>query len=248
MAKAPSEPFLKNTARPGEPPLYKPTYVPISFKSRIPSVSATADGQPFLRFKKPQPKALSKMIGRKGRIFTKKMLKLLEADEDLTQEAALEDQWDNLVAKQMRNEGVASEGEVAHRDTGKVSASSYAWSVRLSKLWWEWQIEKMWMDWIARGEALNQLVQEQRGQAKRSAKTASIDTGDKKSTRNQSRDKHNIDADSWLPFPLSASITARRRGDLQGSVVDPFTAPTWNALVNAQSSRMMRWSRKPGAN
>lgn len=188
------------------------------------------------------------MVGRKGRIFTNKILKLLEVDEDLTQEAALEDQWESLVAKQMRNEGVASEIEDATRDAGKASASSYAWSVQLSRLWWEWQLEKMWMDWIARGEALNQLVQEQRGQAEQSSKTGTINSRDEKPPRKQSRGSPNVDVNPWPTYPLSASVAARQRGDLQSKVTDPFIEPTWNALVNAQRTRMLKWSRKAVVN
>ena len=93
------------------------------------------------------------MIGRKGRLFQKKIQKLVEVDEDLKQDAALEDQWEGLVAAQMSREGLSVEEHHAE-SSPRSPTSTYSWSVQLSKIWWEWQLEKMWQDWIARGVCL----------------------------------------------------------------------------------------------
>ncbi|EFY90591.1 hypothetical protein MAC_03369 [Metarhizium acridum CQMa 102] len=229
---------------------------------RLPSVSATADGQPFLRLKKPQPKALSRMIGRKGRIFAKKIRKLVEADGELRWDAAQEDRWDELMAKQMQAERVSGESErfCANGSGQKVSESSFAWSVQVTRLWWEWQVERMWRDWNARGEALHQVVEEQRTQLRRedavnpeSLQKGPLKAGNMPSSRNLDTPP-NVDVYPARPYPLMASIPAvlakqmhRQQRGGTGKSVDPFTEPAWNALVRAQSSRLLKWAGKGAA-
>ncbi|KAG8423429.1 hypothetical protein J3458_000329 [Metarhizium acridum] len=257
------EPFLKKVAgHDAGHPVYKPTYIPHTFRHRLPSVSATADGQPFLRLKKPQPKALSRMIGRKGRIFAKKIRKLVEADGELRWDAAQEDRWDELMAKQMQAERVSGESErfCANGSGQKVSESSFAWSVQVTRLWWEWQVERMWRDWNARGEALHQVVEEQRTQLRRedavnpeSLQKGPLKAGNMPSSRNLDTPP-NVDVYPARPYPLMASIPAvlakqmhRQQRGGTGKSVDPFTEPAWNALVRAQSSRLLKWAGKGAA-
>jgi hypothetical protein len=231
--------------------VYKATYVPYTFKFRVPSVCSTADGQPFLRLKKPQPTSLSRMVGRKGGIFADKIRNLIEAEE-LGWDAAQEDQWDDLVARQMRLEGVRDidDDSLQSGRDGKMSTTSFAWSVRLTRLWWEWQVENTWGDWVARGEALNQLVEEQRGdlrlgngmQVKGLSKAKS--DGKKRVLRGQ--DSPNVGVYAAPSQPLTASISAaiRQQGVGQGETVDPFLGPAWSALVTAQSGRLSKWAGK----
>jgi hypothetical protein len=96
-----------------------------------------------------------------------------------------------------------------------MSTTSFAWSVRLTRLWWEWQVENTWGDWVARGEALNQLVEEQRGdlrlgngmQVKGLSKAKS--DGKKRVLRGQ--DSPNVGVYAAPSQPLTASISAAIR-------------------------------------
>ncbi|GAO13345.1 hypothetical protein UVI_02013560 [Ustilaginoidea virens] len=133
------EPFLKNVSGSDEP-RYVATMGPGTLKGRIPHLCATADGQPFIRLRNPQPRALSKMVGRKGEIFRTKMAKMMAATEELAQDAALEDDWDDLVAEQRsREESTAKDAQAPVRPE---YPSTFTWTAQLTRLWWEWQIEK----------------------------------------------------------------------------------------------------------
>jgi len=187
------EPLIVNAAPPGYPPSYVSSSLPRPRASldaassllprRVPSLCSTADGQPFLRMAKPQPRALSRMVGRKDRIFQRSIYKIVEIDDELVPAAVLEDEWDGLVAEQMRREGVtaldvdieAPGGEKTWHGNGATArsraasaaaaTSSYSWSVQLARLWWEWRVEKTWQDWTARGIALSRIVEEERALA-----------------------------------------------------------------------------------
>ncbi|KAG5952788.1 hypothetical protein E4U53_008072 [Claviceps sorghi] len=250
------EPFLVNISK-NDSPHYVATYT-LHSKKRTLNLCATADGQPFLRLKKPQPPGLSKMIGRKGVQFQSKILKYIEADGDLKQDAALEDMWEDLVAAQMRREGLFAE-ELRAADGSHSPTSTYSWSVQLSKLWWEWQLEKTWRDWLARGEALNRVVEQQRGQGRvrnlASPGTASPHGGDnptaaqggKTAMARNSPARPNVTVFSSSPFPLTEAIDAqlpRLKTLLPKAEVDPFTGPRWNALVQSQTLRLSSWIRK----
>ncbi|KAG6015051.1 hypothetical protein E4U43_005820 [Claviceps pusilla] len=251
------EPFLMNISQ-NDSPHYVPNYT-LHSKKRTLNLCATADGQPFLRLKKPQPRSLSKMIGRKGMVFQKKIIKCVEVDEDLKQEAALEDQWEGLVAAQMSKEGLSVEEYHAANDSHWPS-SSYSWSVQLSKLWWEWQLEKMWQDWVARGEALNRIVEQQksrtqgRGSASSTVVSSSLSArgnppavqGSKTAPERNSTGRPNVSVFSAAPFPFTEAIDAELR-HLKilppKREVDPFIGPRWNALVRSQTPRLSGWIR-----
>ncbi|UNI18072.1 hypothetical protein JDV02_004367 [Purpureocillium takamizusanense] len=201
------EPLLVNVAPPGHPPEYVSSTLPrpratlggsSSAPRRVPSLCITSDGQPFLRISKPQPRALSRMVGRKGLFFQRHILKIVEIDEDLMPAAKLEDEWDGHVAKLMRLEGVTPvELEDANMPGGQYGAShggtaksvaadtsSYSWSVQITRLWWEWRIEQMWQDWTARGTALTRIVEEERALAEMERKD---DRNNNNSVEDQSR-------------------------------------------------------------
>ncbi|TWU75003.1 hypothetical protein ED733_006005 [Metarhizium rileyi] len=251
----PRETFLKKEYDQDGRPVYKPNYVPHIFKTRIPSVCATADGQPFLRLKKPQPEGLSRMLGQRGKVFVKKIRKVISLDEGMGWDATQEDYWDELVAKQMRAEKVGCESEraVQNRGTQDAITSSYSWSVKLSRLWWEWKIERIWGDWNARGEALNQLVEEQRrGQMEREEGTTSEPREDSSNDGNASTHEleppPNVGVFTSAHLPLMTSVSPvfakqiARYKDQPGEPVDPFIEPVWKALVQAQTGRLLKWN------
>lgn len=192
------------------------------------------------------------MIGRKGDVFQKKILKCVEIDEDLKQEAALEDQWERLVAAQMSREGLPV--EECHAANGSHwPCSSYSWSVQLSKLWWEWQLEKVWQDWLARGDALNRIVEQQKSRAS-TAVSSSLSArdnppavqGDKTAPERNSTGRLNVSVFSAASFPLTEAMDAQLRHLkilLPKREVDPFIGPRWNALVRSQTPRLSGWIR-----
>ena len=226
----PAEPLLINTSPRGHAPVYKSSKLPrpksaVGKTRRVPRLCTTADGQPFLRMCKPQSPQLSKLVGRKGRIFTSKILRLVEIDEELTHEAILEDEWEALVAAQMTKEGRTPEG----------GGGSHRWSVQLSRLWWEWQIERTWQDWVARGEALNELVEKERAlsmQERGEARQGHI--------RTEVRFRPNVAVHPAPPLPLTAAVQARLK-EVVHDTVDPFLSRTWRAVVDSETPRMMKW-------
>ncbi|GAB0132267.1 hypothetical protein EsDP_00000708 [Epichloe bromicola] len=243
------EAFLVNTSKDGSPH-YAPAYT-LGSKTRALRLCATADGQPFLRLKKPQPRGLSKMVGRRGRLFREKMSRLVEMDEGPRLDAALEDQWDGLMAAQMRREGLPVGDEDAAAGSTP-STASFSWSAQLSRLWWEWQLEKTWRDWVARGEALNRFVEEQRGAVpgKSSSSRGRSTRKVVKPIKEDSEDRPNVGVHPAASFPLLVAIDAQLGGAGAGPTkeVDPFTGPKWNALVQSERARLLRYLARGGAN
>ncbi|KAJ6438906.1 ubiquitin-conjugating enzyme [Purpureocillium lavendulum] len=249
------EPLIVNTAAEGHPPRYASSTLPrphstldaAGLPRRVPSLCSTADGQPFLRMAKPQPRALSRMVGRKDRIFQRKIYKIVEIDEDLVPAAVLEDQWDGLVAEQMRREGVRDATATLVMDAsaarGGGPKASYSWSVQLARLWWEWQVERTWQDWTARGTALNQLVEEERALAERerSGSARQSPVAPKPPARTKDGTRPNVAEHPAPPLPLLSAI-ATRLGD-GGAILgkDPFVSAAWATLVDAEQPRLMKW-------
>ncbi|KFA67922.1 hypothetical protein S40285_05940 [Stachybotrys chlorohalonatus IBT 40285] len=178
-------PLLTRIETPGELPSYVPGIRPrpkeaLTGSRKIPSLSTTAQGMPFLRIRKPQPAIMSKMIGQCDRKYKEMMARLTSAEEDMAVDAALEDQWDRLVEQQMMQEygGDRKAPNEAH--------ATFVWSVALTRLWLKWRVENMWQKWNARGEALNKIVEQERALlAQESADTASPEDQVTVSTRSQ---------------------------------------------------------------
>ncbi|KAJ6788652.1 hypothetical protein PWT90_06960 [Aphanocladium album] len=152
-----SEPLLIKLSKPGETPRYTSCRYPrplnsLSNRRRVPSVAATAEGLPFLRTSSAQPHEMSRMIGRKNKVFQDRIAKITSLRDELVPAAEWEDQWDHLVSQQLRREGLPQE------DSSRDMTEDYAWSLRLSRLWFEWKTELTWQDWTARGEALQHIV------------------------------------------------------------------------------------------
>lgn len=243
--KPTQKPFLVNISD-DDTPRYAPTYS-LASRTRPLHLCSTADGQPFIRLKKPQPYGLSKMVGRRGRLFQKKILRVVQIDEEIKPEAMLEDQWDNLVAAQMRTEGVAMDKDDSPPGSRPLT-NSFGWSVQLSRLWWEWQIEKTWQDWIARAEALHQFVEEQ-SPVRKGLTRDKTEKSRRNPTEERSQDHPNVGVHPSPPFPLLAAIRAQL-GDakIASNETDPFTGPRWTALVRSERARLLRWLAREYAN
>ncbi|KAL6887283.1 hypothetical protein HDV57DRAFT_488471 [Trichoderma longibrachiatum] len=258
----PPEPLLINVAKENEPPKYTSNILPRPKESlkgprKVPSVSATADGQPFVRLKKPQPYTLSKMIGRKGRIFSNRIENIMDLDERVTSEAALEDEWDRMMDDLLAKE--SGQGGKRRRtvpyswdaeDDAKME--TFGWSVQLSRLWWEWKVEKTWEDWIARGDALQELVEQERALAEREEGQSNAASG----RRNRTPRRNPLDPDDSPPNVGVSTVQAMPLLDIardielpsdskqvqDGGAYDPFLSPSWSALVKAQERRMLNWT------
>ncbi|KAL6699548.1 hypothetical protein J3F84DRAFT_186582 [Trichoderma pleuroticola] len=263
----PPEPLIVNTAKANDPPKYTSNILPrpkdsLTGPRKVPSVSATADGQPFMRLKKPQPHVMSRMIGRKNRIFESRILNILDIDERAVPEAALEDDWDRMMDELLAEEG-SKRGrrkqqdlrQSAREDSSKME--TFGWSVQLSRLWWELKIEKTWEDWIARGEALHQLVEQERsldeqergrGDATRKNNSDNRRTASRQDTLDYDDAPPNVGLSPIPALPLLEVIRStlpRDEGLEKGEETqDPFQSPSWAALVKSQEGRMLKWAGK----
>ncbi|KAH0489630.1 hypothetical protein TgHK011_010050 [Trichoderma gracile] len=258
----PPEPLLINVAKENEPPKYTSNILPRPKESlngprKVPSVSATAEGQPFVRLKKPQPHTLSRMIGRKGRIFSNRIELIMDLDERVTSEAALEDEWDRMMDDLLAKEGVQGakrnkQASYSWDAENNAKMETFGWSVQLSRLWWEWKVEKTWEDWIARGNALQELVEQERSLAEREEGRSNAATGrDRRTPRRNPLDPDdsppNVGLSTVQRLPLmDISRDIELLPDSQkvqdGEAHDPFLSPSWNALVKAQENRMLKWT------
>ncbi|KAG5984835.1 hypothetical protein E4U55_003053 [Claviceps digitariae] len=249
------KPFLLNISQ-TDRPHYVTTYTPPMRRNT--NMGHTSDGQPFLRLK-PQPRSLSKTIGLKGKMFVKKILQVKEAESCLTDFAALEDEWEIMVAAQMARKGLPVE-EPHPANFVCYPACTYTWNVQLSKIWWEWQLEKIWQDWIARGDAISLFVEQQRGQDQNQdqdqdrdpasssrasslpdgIKLPDIPIGRKAIDRNFSKPL-NVSVFRGTPFPSHDIIEVRLRS-LETwppkQEADPFLGLRWKALVQGHTPKL----------
>lgn len=157
----PGMPLLTKVSAPNEPIKYAPTFRPqpasaLAGERKVPHVASTSEGLPFLRIKKPQPRVLSKSIGKKTKAYQRAIYKILDIEEEQIPAAWSEDNWDRLVEKQMRTELVEA------RETQVGPLGSYRWSAQLGKVWLENKVENTWADWVARGKALQRIVDQEK--------------------------------------------------------------------------------------
>lgn len=272
----PPEPLLINVAKADEPPKYTSNILPRSRDSlkgprKVPSVSATADGQPFVRLRKPQPHAMSKMIGRKTNIFNDRILNILDVDEWTASQAVLEDEWDRMMDKLLAKENPeeAEKQASSRRSYGEdyfPMGETFGWSVQLSRLWWEWKVETTWEDWTARGEALHDLVEQERSLAEKERRGRGIETDllKKNDRQNAARSRSRRDAQEFEDAPpnvvvsdttglpllkaLRRNLPENAKSTQDETLHDPFLSPAWATLVKTERGRMLMWARRHVAN
>lgn len=211
---------------------------------RVPSLAATADGLPFLRTKKPQSKMLSKIIGLKAKSYVHKMETYKAINDDLIPDAALEDQWERLVEQQMREEAVPA------KDTD--TTQSYTWSAQLARLGILWQLETMWQDWMARGEALQRIVDEERVLAAQEKGEPAPPMANDKDTKTPlraargQRDSRGSRVQVANPEKQQLALVLAANKGYDASAPpeednrDPFSTSLWTALVKDQRLRLLR--------
>lgn len=205
------------------------------------------------------------MVGRNVRTFEHRVGKILEADEDLVPEAVLEDQWDAMMSDlQVR------QGQPVQEDDEDIE-SQYTWSAQLTRLWWEFRAEQMWQDWVARGAALNDIVEAEKKLVSQKLSTMAIRQGDappplrrkgasKKdpfaavgpplkpaSPPKRSQNTRNRDVKVSPGLPMRLVTKWARINDQLGPAelhcnVDTFSSPSWAELMRAEKARMIKWT------
>lgn len=232
-ADAERAPLLCNTASAGEMPQYVPSRHPNTpimpdGTRKTPRLATTAFGQPFLRLNKPQPYALSRMIGKKNQIFEDRIKQIGFADEVLSPDAALEDTWDALMEAQMHAEGLS-------RQTPPKPdiQETYVWSVQLSRIWWEWQVERTWHDWLARGKALHQVVTAHDG-------GGGSDRSTSRAGPSSSSESASITVQRGTTFPFS--LLGVSKASLAKGPYDAFVDGAWAKVIESQKPRLVKWA------
>lgn len=226
-------PLLCNTASAGEMPQYVTSrhpntpYMPDGTR-KTPRLATTAFGQPFLRLNKPQPYALSRMIGKKNQIFEDRIKQIVLADEVLSPEAALEDAWDALVEVQLHAEGLLQQ-----TPPKPDIQETYVWSVQLSRIWWEWQVERTWHDWLARGKALHQVV------TAHDAATASHSSTSRAGSSTSS-ESASVTVQRGTTFPYS--VLGVSKASLAKGLHDSFRDGAWAQVIESQKPRLVKWA------
>ncbi len=152
-------PLLTRVSPPGEPPVYEPTGPPRpleSFKSgvRKPPTLAATSGVAFLRFGKPQPRFLERVVRQKSLRRADRITKMMELGEEGMEDARAEDEWERLVGELLAREGQRDkeggqqqEREVTYRKSLK-EAIGYLHDVT----------ERERVDLVARGRAMWKIV------------------------------------------------------------------------------------------
>ncbi|KAF4464197.1 hypothetical protein FALBO_8977 [Fusarium albosuccineum] len=219
-----SPPIFAKVSSPGQAPRYESTFRPlpksaISGERKVPVLGSTAEGQVFLRFKKPQPRLLNHLVFKRTKRWRTGMLKLLKVQNYGFKVAKQEDNWDKLVDKLMLEEGVQS---TVIPDT---KTSTYYWSQRLAKAWYEDKLDRTWEDWVARGKAMDQLIEAERALADEERKIPKepIDEAEAAAIRTETLDN--------ILGTARQRHEEREEAQRNRPFEDPFMAPRWLELV-----------------
>ncbi|KAM0415838.1 hypothetical protein ACHAPT_013198 [Fusarium lateritium] len=232
-------PLLTKISPPDAPPEYEPTVRPLPKAAfvgerKVPSVANTSEGQVFLRIKKPQPRVLSRAVGRRSRLFKEDLWKLLDLEEEGINAADQEDRWESIVNKQLTAEGF--EDKVTREGT----LGSYRWSEYLAKTWHESQLDRRWSDWIARGKAVHELTEKERALAEKEKQSpgASFTNAEAETVAREILDEILEEA---------RQKEAARKEQMQTTPFqDPFTAPLWIARVRGLERQQMGQGKGAG--
>ncbi|KAK3291341.1 uncharacterized protein B0H64DRAFT_446570 [Chaetomium fimeti] len=152
-------PLLKRVSADGEPPVYEPAAPPRpleAFKTgvRKPPTLAAASGVPFLRFWKPQPRFLERVVRQKSQRRAKRIARILEMQGGEEMDSVVEeDQWEMLVAKML-----AEEKGVKSGDAGPTREATYKQTLCDAVSYLADIAEKERVDLMARGEAMWKIV------------------------------------------------------------------------------------------
>ncbi|KAH7312160.1 hypothetical protein B0I35DRAFT_49127 [Stachybotrys elegans] len=213
----------------------------------IPRYAVTAQGQPFLRIKKPQPDTLSRRIHKADVESWAEQERIMEAEEELAPDAALEDMWESLVAEQLKREtGEAEGGQPLLKET-------YTWGVQLTWLYCLWQKQETKYDFWARGKALQKIIQDERALAEAERITASGDTAPRIIRTKDYQPLPVSQAQNIKEDPRSAYMLVEvARGampedmtteDKKEAAKHGYHTPAWSKLVKVWDKSMSRRTR-----
>ncbi|KAH6887548.1 hypothetical protein B0T10DRAFT_562763 [Thelonectria olida] len=157
-------PLLTKVSAPGEPSKYVSTVRPApksTFRGerKVPVLSGSSDGIPYLRIMKPQPRVMNKMLGQKKRVYLERMWAMKEIEDVREPVAREEDAWDRIVSQALNTSRLPDPGPSGGH------FSSYERSEQLSKLWIKSRIAAQMQDFQARGDAMSQIVQDEKALA-----------------------------------------------------------------------------------
>lgn len=230
-------PMLVKVSGPGEHPKYTASRPPLPAESLkgqrvVPMVAKTSEGQPFLRLPKfKQPHAMSRSIGQKTKWYIKNVQKIVQIDDETGQDALDEDKWEQVVEQQMRREGLST------REFSNNYEHTFSWSVQLSRLWWEWKVNSIWQDWIARGEALQKIVDSER-------ELADKEQGKYREVPEPSLTEANVVArvPKIMPPPPN-SVPNWPPAQSKVSFTDPFLTDEWQQVIKSASWQMAKHTK-----
>lgn len=156
--------------------MYTSTFLPrpkseLSGTRQVPRLCATATGIPFLRFKKPQPAALTQKIISLNYKVKERMDGLALMKEEMVGEAELEDGWEGKMAELVRKEGMGrrlsrEEEELASGDRGV----TYGGCIREARLAVQDEMTRANADNIARARAMLEIVKKEKALAEQEAR------------------------------------------------------------------------------
>ena len=167
--------------------------------------------------------------------MVRKISKISDLEQEIMPASEEEDNWDRLVRQQIKSEGL----EDRERPEGPLE--SYRWNAQLSKIWTERQIERIWKDWVARGKALQKIVNEE-----------SVLAGEESSDHVKSQDGDCSWLDNGSLSNEGRDMNLRTEGAVDGTLTslnfaDPFLSDEWVALVQKAEKKHFKEDRQQGS-
>ncbi|KJZ73764.1 hypothetical protein HIM_06882 [Hirsutella minnesotensis 3608] len=176
--RKPAEPLLVNVAPPGAAPVFKSNILPrrpdptsaagqAAKPPKVPTLSTTANGEPFIRLWKPQPRALSMTIKRNEAAYLRHLDQVVLCREEFRVEAEAEDAWEILMTKLAASEAGSGDSYTTNllatlRADAHDHTASFAHSVRIGRLWNDFKFEHLRRTRDARGKAFTEIIEAQR--------------------------------------------------------------------------------------
>ncbi|KAM0545155.1 hypothetical protein ACHAPJ_011501 [Fusarium lateritium] len=214
-------PLLAKVSALGEPPKYESTVRPLPKSAfvgerKTPVLCGTAEGQPFLRIKKPQPRVLTRQIARKTMVWRRSVEGLLDVEAYDVPEAMQEDRWDAMMDEQFRLAGQNPEKPDIF--------STFRWTTRVSDAWYRSKLDQRWTEWIARGRTVSDLYEKERELAIEEKKSG-VDSTDAKTAREN--------LEKILQEAHQKQEERQRKAEQDGLLTfeDPFLSPEWRKTM-----------------
>jgi len=215
--------------------IYVPSHPPSRYAHwidrRTPRLAKTED-ETFIRFRKPQPAFLHKKLRKKVKIKLRDIDRTKAYEGETMASASEEDQWEYIVARQMKEEGLRDVEQQNDPHT------SYRWSIALSLQWFRLRYERSQYDSAARGAGHQAFLDEVRRVQERPQALPTT------ATTQGPRPEHRLSVVKAVggkkTHPLLVTIQKLTGQRPTGSEVDPFAEPYWASLVEEQDPHLLR--------